>query len=78
MDEPKSVSSQRYTTTSREPGVRKHGVVQVQLAGAHVCEECGGTMSALVHQGEHSPHWEMNVHGKQVLVNCVGLPILKR
>jgi hypothetical protein len=65
-----TVSSHRYTTSSRQPGAIRHGVTQYEPAGIRRCEDCRAICSDLVWPHHHAPHW---VAGR--LVNCVGKPI---
>lgn len=67
-------SSHRYTTSSRQPGVVQHGVVQVHSPPRRVCDDCGRVTTEEVMPDMHGLHWVVK-DGRPVKVNCVGRPV---
>jgi len=69
-EEPKYISSQRSTTSSRKPGVDIQGTVKVKYAPLVDCAECG--KKTTVPGRQHRARYVDAPCGHLHVVNCVG------
>ncbi len=71
-DEPISHTTHRHSTSSRQPGVNTGGSHRILILQFQICNDCGGTCSGDVRQGQHSPRMRRDPEcGHYRLVNCV-------